>query len=389
MKKKNSQNCCPKVVHIITRLDLGGAQKVCLLLFNGLLNDGKKAFLISGREGGYVENVIGFESVYLLRNLKHAIGLKSIWLDIKAFFNIISLLRRLKKEHPDLIVHTHTPKAGILGRWAAFFAGVKKRVHTIHGLSFNDFQIWPVRFLIKFVEFVTGFITSHFVCVSKADYQICLKFYPNFIQKSSVIYPAVDFLKFLPAKRCADFDGSNLKQKIVIGTVSCFKGLKNVDRLIEIFRKLKKDLGDKFDLALEVVGDGLFRKRYEQLVFEGDMEDSIKLLGWRKDVDLLMGEWDVFAFTSLKEGLPCVLVEARFVKLPVVAYEVGGISEIINHNQNGFLVKINDEDTFLKKLKLLIQDKELRKRLSLFNDDLSFFKDEYMYKKYFEIYSEI
>lgn len=391
------------VVHIITRLDPGGAQKVCLLLLDGIQRQGGKASLISGSTGELVALAKKFDSVFLLKSLKHSIGLRSTLSDLKSFFQIIFLLRSLKKKSPNLIVHTHTPKAGILGRFAAFFAGVGKRVHTIHGLSFNKYQIWPVRIAIKTVEWFASLVTTHFICVSRADYNICQHLYPRFEKKSSIIYPAVDWRSFIPARRADNFVGEVLqkkdKEQIKIGSISCFKPLKNLIDLFGAFKNVvvyienKKNGSDKIvpriELTLEVVGDGKLRPQLENWIMENGMESKIKLLGWKHNIQDLMTRWDIFAMTSLKEGLPCAVVEARFATLPVVAYAVGGIPEIIIHGKNGLLAKPHDLKSFTSNLSKLVLSNELRQKISTCSEDLSTFHDEAMCKKHLDLYTRL
>ncbi len=124
MKKKSSVH----VIQIITKLELGGAQKVCLALMEGL---GKGATLISGGDGVLVSQTQKFKSVYLLDSLKREVGLRAIINEIRAFFSLIRILKKLKKEYSNCVVHTHSTKAGILGRWAALFAGIRNKVSLV------------------------------------------------------------------------------------------------------------------------------------------------------------------------------------------------------------------------------------------------------------------
>lgn len=130
MKKKEIH-----VLYIITKLELGGAQKVCLSLFNELQKD-HNVWLLSGSEGTLVNQTKTHEQVILLDALKREVGLS----EITAFMQMIQAIKKIKNKYPNLIVHTHSTKAGYLGRWAAWFAGVKQRVHTVHGFGFHEHQ---------------------------------------------------------------------------------------------------------------------------------------------------------------------------------------------------------------------------------------------------------
>ena len=138
------------VLFIITKLELGGAQKVCLSLFKGLRKYGVKTALISGTEGVLVESIKHFDSVYLQQTLKREVGARLIFKEIFSFWEMWKTIRKLKKQYVKIIVHTHSTKAGLMGRWAAFFAGVTYIIHTVHGFGFNDFQKWYIWWPIYF-----------------------------------------------------------------------------------------------------------------------------------------------------------------------------------------------------------------------------------------------
>src|SRR3990167_7542360 len=127
------------ILYIITKLELGGAQKVCLALFKGL-HEANKTYLISGTEGPLVEDIKDHPHVFLLKSLKRELGILGIYHEFRTLFSMVKIIRTVKKQHPTLVVHTHSSKAGIVGRWAAFFAGVKKRLHTVHNFAFHTHQ---------------------------------------------------------------------------------------------------------------------------------------------------------------------------------------------------------------------------------------------------------
>ncbi len=391
------------VVHIITQLDLGGAQRVCLLLLDGIKKEGGSASLISGTQGELaLKAKKKFDSVFLLDSFRHKISLKNIFFEFKAVFDIWSLLRKLKKKHKQIIVHTHTPKAGVVGRFAAFFAGANKIVHTIHGLSFNKYQPWFLRSAIHVVEWSASLITTHFICVSEADLEICSRLYPRFLKKSSVIHPAVDWQSFTPAKKVGEIGVEGIvfqknenrvqrteKNRVILGCISCFKPLKNLFDLFVAFKEVNALVKDKIDFSLEVAGEGKMRIAYEEWIKKNNLQSKIKLLGWRHDTANLMQRWDVFTMSSLKEGLPCSVVEARFAKLPVVAYAVGGIPEIIEHEKNGLLAKSHDVKGFTKNLLRVVEDEEFRQKLAQNSDDLDSFKDDLMNKEHAKLYRSL
>jgi glycosyltransferase involved in cell wall biosynthesis len=372
-----------QVVYILTKLELGGAQKVCLTLLNGLIKHNIKTGLISGQEGVLVDQVKQINSVFLLKNLKREIGLKNFFSEFLVFFELIKKIKQLKRETPNIIVHTHSTKAGFLGRWAALFAGVKKRVHTVHGFGFHEHQnkiSWTVHYLL---EFFTSLITTRYICVSEFDQKIGNKFLPKFAKKSSVINAAVEYEKFyIPAKKIVASD------KFVLGTISCFKPQKNLFDLLSAFKSLcNKNPDSKF--LLQIIGDGILRKKIEQWILQNNMQSKIELLGWQNNVSDWLKKWDLFVLSSLWEGLPCAVVEARLSKLPVIAYNISGIPEVIFDNKNGFLVDVGNWQELANKIEILIKDKSLREKISNYQDNLNNFSNEQMIVNHMKLYKRL
>lgn len=375
------------IVYIITKLELGGAQKVCLALAKGVA-DGMHTALISGTEGVLVPMAQQLKNVHLLPSMQRDVRFLGILQEVKNFFILHNLLRRLKKAHPQLIVHTHSTKAGIIGRWAAFFAGVKYRVHTVHGYGFHDHLSRPA-WLMRFIpEYFTSLITTHFVCVSQHDQQTGVKRLPGFAKKNSLIRAAVDYETFytptfLPSYR-AD-------KPFVIGTISCFKPQKNVFDLLEAFHTTYQALHEHNLPAprLEIIGDGEQRPQIEKWIAQHHLQDHIRLLGWQPDVQHFLKQWDLFALSSLWEGLPCAIVEARLNRLPVIAYNVGGIAEVVRNGHNGYLITPGDTKALAEKIIHLALHPSVQQALAAENDDLIDFDNKSMVKKHTTLYKSL
>ena len=376
------------VLYILTKLELGGAQKVCLSLLDGIRKSGNNASLISGSDGTLVEEVKNKDSIFLIDSFKREISVKNIYYEFKSFFQIIKKIKQLKKNNKDLIVHTHSTKAGILGRWAAFFSGVKKRIHTVHGFGFHDHQSRIVWFVIYFLELVTSFITTKYICVSSRDVKIGTKFFPKFKKKNVIIRAAVEWDKFyIPARKTTMTD----HDKFVIGTVSCFKPQKNLFDLLKAFKLVYESLdkNKKEKVLLQIIGDGNQRIEIENWIKDNHLENKIELLGWQNDVSSFIKSWNLFVMSSLWEGLPCAVVEARLSKLPVVAYDVGGIYEVLKNQKNGFLVEPGNWKLLAKKIISIVQDHNLYECLSLHSDDLLDFKNTVMVQRHLEFYENL
>ncbi len=375
------------VLYILTKLELGGAQKICLSLIEGLRKKGNFSGLVCGEEGVLAEQVRKIDSVFLLKSFKREVGIKNIINEIRTFFLMIKRIRILKKKYQNLIVHTHSTKAGFLGRWAAFFAGVKRRIHTVHGFGFHEYQNRITWLVIYFMEFFTSFITTHYVCVSYYDLNIGKRLLPRFSKKSSVIRAAVDWDRFyIPASKIKnEFYGAVKVPKFVIGTVSCFKPQKNIFDLLKAFKRLNEKVLKK-DIFLQIIGDGILRKDIENWIEKNSLQNKIELLGWQDNVSKFLTKWDLFVLSSLWEGLPCAIVEARLSRLPVVSYNICGISEVIFDGKNGFLVEVGDWEKLSEKMKLILKDGELFKKMCDYPDNLYDFHNKSMVEQHLSLY---
>ncbi|MFC1843001.1 glycosyltransferase [Candidatus Dependentiae bacterium] len=374
-----------QVLYVITKLELGGAQKVCLSLLNGIKSNGHESFLISGSHGQLVKDVADKPNVILLESFTREVSIKKIFLEIKAFFDLVKHIRKIKHTNPNLIVHTHSTKAGLLGRWAAFFAGVKKRVHTVHGYSFHTHQnkiAWLITYLL---ELITSFITTHYICVSSEDVKTGIKLFPKFSKKHTIIRAAVDWEQFyIPARKIDEFPEH--KRQFIFGTVSCFKKQKN---LFDLFRAFEYAYSQNHSIKLEIVGDGHLRPEIEQWIAKHDLENKIILHGWQERVAPFMINWNAYVMSSLWEGLPCAIVEARLLKLPVLSYKTGGIHDVIIHGENGFLYKQGNWRELASGMLALAGNQYLYKKLQEHPEDLSDFNDQNMVTQHLELYKEL
>ncbi len=363
MKKKGNV----PIVYIITKLELGGAQKVCLSLFQELEKKEHETWLISGTEGPLVATVQHLPNVILLPWLTRECSWRTIGNEFRSFFAIMGELKKLKKKHPDIVVHTHSTKAGYLGRWAAFFAGISQRIHTVHGFGFHDHQSRLGYAFAYLLELLTSSITTHYICVSSKDQATGTRLLPRFASKSSLIRAAINDDHFYPALSATQ---SYEAQHFIFGTVSCFKKQKNLFDLLMAFEQVYQHHPRA---RLEIIGDGYLRHDIEEWIASHDLEPAITLHGWKDDVASYMKHWHVFVMSSLWEGLPCAAVEARFLKLPVLSYNVGGISDLIISGKNGFLYEPRNIQQLAQGMNSLITNKALYQKLKVYTEDLSAF----------------
>lgn len=321
------------VVYIITKLELGGAQKICLTLFNECSSNetttnefatSTTTYLISGTEGPLVEQVKNNPRALLLPELTREVrfSLGALAQEIRAFFSLVRILKKLKTQHTTVQVHTHSTKAGYMGRWAAWVAGIKTRIHTIHGFGFNDYQPSFIHTIAYVLEYVTAYITTSYICVSTYDQKLGIKKLPGFAKKQCLIRAAVDDQHFIAARKMKN----SATTIMTFGSIACFKPQKNSIDLLKAFAQVHEN---NPNTHLEIIGDGILRPSLEQWIREHNLESAVTLHGWQNDVARFMTTWNCFVLSSLWEGLPCSIVEALFMEIPVFAYNVGGISDIV------------------------------------------------------------
>ncbi len=371
------------VVYIITKLELGGAQKVCLALFEGISSDDYQTHLITSSLGELVPRVQDNPRAHLTATMHREVSLWGLVREVKNVLQVIKQLRALKAEYRAVIVHTHSTKAGIVGRWAARCAGITQIVHTVHGFSFHQFQStlsWLLRYL---PELITSWVTTKFIFVSHADARLAARILPMRAHKHVIIRAAVDDRHFIAATKETPIDKAAPYR---IGTISCFKPQKN---LIDLLKAFEMAYHQDDRLRLEIIGDGQQRPSLEAFIEHHRLKDVVTLHGWQHDVAPIMKRWHLFALSSLWEGLPCALIEARLLRLPVISYRIGGIGDIIHHGVNGLLYDAQEWKQLAQGIVTLVNDSTLYAQLSHYPDDLHHFTRGDMLKKHRELYQQL
>ena len=342
-----------KVCHIITKLELGGAQQNTLHTVKHI--DGTKftACLITGPGGILDEDAKALNGVEVtfIPELGRDISPLD---DLKALYKLYKELKRMK---PD-IVHTHSSKAGILGRAAAFFAGVPVVIHTFHGFGFHDFQSFPVRHAYMLIEKITAYITDRLIAVSMQNIYKGLKAGIGTKEKYLLIRSGIDTSKYKnhTVDKAAKLKELGIKPgSKIVTTIGPFKQQKNLPDFISAARTVLRTFPNTVFL---IAGDGGLRPMLEKQITALNIASNVKLIGWRKDIVDILCISDIFVLTSLWEGLPRSILEAMCCGLPVVANSVDGVEEVVKNGASGFLVPPRDyEQTAASILKLLIDER--------------------------------
>lgn len=343
------------LLYVITKLELGGAQKQLLSLASHLDKDKFKVFLFTAKSGLLIEEASSIPALELIKSryLERPLN------PLKDFLALLEIYSFIRKNNIDL-VHTHSSKAGILGRFAAKLAKAKFIVHTVHGWSFNDYQPFFARSLAVLLERLAARLTHKLIVVSQHDKNKGTKNKIGRGDKYAIIRYGINPLEFNIKGQGIREELSIGPDELVVGTVSCLKPQKAPLDFIRAAFLVSQSLPQ---VKFLLVGDGVLRKKAERLVKKLNLESRVILTGWRRDIPALLSAMDVFALTSLWEGLPISVLEALISSRPVVATDTGGIREVISDGINGFLVGPKEVSRLFEKLNKVLISKGLRETL--------------------------
>ncbi|MFC1577296.1 glycosyltransferase family 4 protein [Candidatus Omnitrophota bacterium] len=352
-----------KVLRIITRLNIGGPAIHTILLSSSLNKNDYKDVLICGKVSGSEGDM-----AYLAKDKKvEPIVIPQMGRDISPLKDIRSLLDLysiIKREKPD-IIHTHTAKAGTLGRLAAILAGVPIRVHTFHGHIFDGY-FSPVKARVfLWIERILALFTSRIITVSdKVEYEIVDMLKVTDRKKSTVVPLGLELGNFLKCEHAAGAFRKTLglgDDVFLVGIVGRLVPIKNHKMFIDASRMVLDRHPDR-KIKFLIIGDGELKEPLKRYAAEKGIEDSCIFTGWVQDLAAVYADLDVVALCSLNEGTPVSLIEALAAARAVVATDVGGVRDLVADGDNGFLVRSGDTEAFSEKLSRLLEDGDIRSR---------------------------
>ena len=345
-----------RVVHVITRLELGGAQQNTLYCVRHHDRQRFDVGLIAGR-GGLLDDEarsIPDADVQLVPYLRHPLA------PAHDAYALARLVRHFRTRRVD-IVHTHSSKAGILGRLAARMAGVPVVIHTVHGWSFNDTQSAARRRLYVMLERLCARLTDRLLVVSSPNREKGLALDIGRPGAYRVLHSGIDIAAFAGATGRAEVreELGFGAERIVVGTVANFKAQKApLDFVAAAAAARRREPRFAFFMA----GDGELRAEVERRIRAEGLRDCFRLLGWRRDAVRLFQAMDIYLLTSHFEGLPRSVLQAMAAGVPVVATAVDGTPEVVRDEISGLLVKPGDTDGAARALARLARDAGLRRR---------------------------
>lgn len=277
--------------------------------------------------------------------------------DLKALWNLLNLIRREKYN----IVHVHSSKAGFLGRIAAKLNGIPT-VYTPNGFYFLDSSNCTKKEFYLLLERLAGKLTDKLIAVSSGEGQQAVLRGIVPVQKLTVIPNAINFQDFQP--------NPDIKQRIkvelgipasstIVGTVSRYIAQKNPFSLVQVFAQIHQKLPEVHFIWC---GEGEMRAETENLAKELRVFDAISFLGYQENIQAIMNTFDVFLLASLFEGLPYTILEAMALSIPVVATDVVGSRDVVQHETTGILVPLsqNQDSELAEAVMLLLKDESKR-----------------------------
>jgi glycosyltransferase involved in cell wall biosynthesis len=385
-----------KILHIITRLDMGGSAQNTLLTCHQLAHK-YEMILVHGHSQESRMTDAEREAVEEQVDRARVKGVQMVAVPclvrrISPLSDIIALydlVRIILKEKPD-IVHTHTSKAGILGRLAAKISKVTRIVHTPHGHVFFG-HFGPVLSRIYlWIEKLFGPISSRVIALTDGESRdyTDLNVYPQ--NKLVKIHSGVDIDKFkkAPASMVEKKRALGLPQKgLVVGYIGWLLPIKGPMYLL---KAIKDVWTEHKDLILVYIGKGDLDVELRSEALKASAKGKVNFLGWRKDIHEILPLFDILVLPSLNEGMGRVLVEAMAAGKPVVASNVGGIPDLVKHNLNGLLVPPGDEKALAAAIRQLINDPEKAKMMGQCGREFCHqFSVEAMVEKLDNLYQEL
>jgi glycosyltransferase involved in cell wall biosynthesis len=349
-----------RVARIITKLAVGGAQQNVLITCHGLPVDRFEQVLAFGPDVDEEGSLRGraVELGIALHEVPHLVRDVSPIDDTRATVELVRWLRDLR---PDL-VHTHSSKAGLVGRLAARLARVPVVVHTVHGWSFHDEMSPRLRSATIRAERLAARATDRLVVVTSEDRDKGLAAGIGRPEQYVVIRSAIDLAAFaapadpvvLAEQRRAARAALGLPAAVpVVGTVGRLADQKDPETWLAAARLVVDAVPD---VRFVWIGDGPLRPAVEAAVRRADLHGSVVLAGVRGDVPRLLRALDVFALSSRWEGLPRTVVEAMASGVPVAATAVDGVVEVIDDGRTGRLVPPGDPAALARAVTTLLDD---------------------------------
>ncbi|MDP2705269.1 MAG: glycosyltransferase family 4 protein [Patescibacteria group bacterium] len=349
-----------KILYVVTKSNWGGAQKYVYDLATSLPKDRFEVCVALGgsgeknAEGGLLKNRLedaGIKIVFIKNFLRDI----SLIHEIKAFFELVTII---KKEKPD-VIHLNSSKAGGVGALAARLTGVKKIIFTVHGWPFNESRSFIVRVILWKLSWLSALLSTHVIVIGEQERKDAIRM-PFISGKVVLVKNGIKTLEFLSREKARQ-ELTIPQDALTIGSIGELTPNKNYLQLIKATEDLQKE-----KLVLAIIGDGEQKTHIvdrAEKILGNSLYYGYKMLGFKENAYKYLKAFDIFVLPSLKEGLPYTLLEAGLAGLPLIATDVGAISDIIPNENFGIAVKPRDNEALKNALETLLSDEEKRRNL--------------------------
>lgn len=352
-----------KILYVITKSVWGGAQKYVYDLATNLPKDRFEVTIAAGGNGLLFEKLqkAGARTI-TIPGLERDIN---IWKELKSLYHLFKIFR---EEKPD-VIHLNSSKIGGLGALAAFVCKLLTLnfkylnvIFTVHGWGFKEDRAWWQKTVIFFLSWFSSLFHDKIILINTADYCTAQRFIPK--RKLAMIPNGVRPIDFLPRIEARAFFSKKIgrqiqKDEILIGTITELTKNKGINYLID-----STSLIINSNFLILIVGDGELHQELESRIKNQESSNKIFLTGFLPDASRYLKAFDIFVLPSLKEGLPYVIMEAMTAGLPLVATNIGGIPDLIQHGKNGLLVSPKDPSGIARAITDISKDEKLRSNFS-------------------------
>ena len=343
-----------RVMRIIARMNVGGPAVQVSGLMRGFNSNEFEHRLYTGfcatDEADYLDSVATDIKAIRIDGLGRRVSLRG---DIRAFLSLVKAIREFKPN----IIHTHTAKAGFLGRLASLVSLQKSvRVHTFHGHLLNGYFGTFKRTLVVIAEKALAFATHQLLAVGNRVRQDLLEAGIGSKEKFGLMPPGLA-IGNLPSKNDAlTFFGLN-NERLECAFIGRVTQIKRPDRFLDVVSEIKKR---NISLDFFIAGDGELLEACRERIIAEDL--PVKVLGWQSNIEKVLSAADIVVLTSDNEGTPLSLIQAGMAGLPVVSTNVGSVPEVVLDNATGLITSL-DVQEIADALEKLFTDKALRERL--------------------------
>jgi glycosyltransferase involved in cell wall biosynthesis len=346
----------PRVLRVITRLNVGGPATHVLIADRGLAQRGWETLLVHGSlDDGETEiSLEGFDLP--MRRVPSMVRPISPASDLRAAAALVGIIRAYRPH----IIHTHLSKAGLLGRSAAMFSSSAARIHTFHGTVFSGYFGAPKSGMIQHVERFLGAHSDRILALSERQRAEIIAYRVAPESRIRIVPLGLELDRFGKVDRTTARKTLGIPQDAVAIVALCrLVPIKRIDRMIRVAAMA---MASTPALRLYIVGDGPERAALQREASDLGIADRVVFAGWSSEAPTWYAAADVVAISSDSEGTPLTLIEAAASGRATVATDVGGVADVIADGVTGIVVAPDDEIAFAAAVAHLANDPELRGR---------------------------